>query len=329
MDNEGNPRRNGPTGNELGRAVTRQERASPPPLPGEKDNDYWERMNRDFPVTHDPSAPLWATPNTMDGGQTSRGGKRKGELLLGGQVRQWPTASAVPYGNNRGGGAGRVGPVRPSLAARLWPTATGEDSRASGAAAYSTESGRHPGTTLTDAANGLWASPQARDWKDSGPTQGNRKSPNLGTQTWATPQSFDANDCHRSAEALARAKTKRGCANLREQVQPGLLDQGSHSTSGKRRGWPTAQAHDGLSGGRSAHAEAADRHYKPHDLQNAANQEGFSEETLRAAVRMSLSPAWVSQLMGFPTGWLAASPPVTAAKPSRRSGTRSSRRVPK
>jgi len=30
--------------------------------------------------------------------------------------------------------------------------------------------------------SGLWASPNARDWKDTGPTQGNRKSPNLGTQ---------------------------------------------------------------------------------------------------------------------------------------------------
>src|SRR5512137_294660 len=34
----------------------------------------------------------WSTPNTMTGGQTSRGGERKGELLLGGQVRRsWTT----------------------------------------------------------------------------------------------------------------------------------------------------------------------------------------------------------------------------------------------
>jgi hypothetical protein len=33
-----------------------------------------------------------------------------------------------------------------------------------------------------------------------------------------TPQTFDANDCDRSAEALARAKEKGGCANLREKV---------------------------------------------------------------------------------------------------------------
>lgn len=36
---------------------------------------------------------------------------------------------------------------------------------------------------------GLWASPNARDWKDSGATQGKRKSPNLGTQVhWPTPR---------------------------------------------------------------------------------------------------------------------------------------------
>jgi len=35
----------------------------------------------------------WQTPNAMEGGQTSRGGKRKGELLLGGQAKMagWAT----------------------------------------------------------------------------------------------------------------------------------------------------------------------------------------------------------------------------------------------
>jgi hypothetical protein len=43
-----------------------------------------------------------------------------------------------------------------------------------------------PRTSETE--SGLWASPNARDWKDSGASQGKRKSPNLGTQVhWPTP----------------------------------------------------------------------------------------------------------------------------------------------
>jgi hypothetical protein len=40
--------------------------------------------------TSDNDCGSWPTPNTMEGGQTSRGGKRKGELLMGGLVG-WPT----------------------------------------------------------------------------------------------------------------------------------------------------------------------------------------------------------------------------------------------
>lgn len=46
-----------------------------------------------------------------------------------------------------------------------WPTATATDANASGSAGYSTASGRHSGTTLTDAAVRGWATPCARDEK--------------------------------------------------------------------------------------------------------------------------------------------------------------------
>jgi hypothetical protein len=46
-----------------------------------------------------------------------------------------------------------------------WPTATVQDAASSGSAAYSTDSGRHSGTTLTDAARMALATPQARDHK--------------------------------------------------------------------------------------------------------------------------------------------------------------------
>jgi hypothetical protein len=48
-----------------------------------------------------------------------------------------------------------------------WPTPTQQESASSGAAGYSTESGRHSGTTLTDAARASWATPAHRDWKDT------------------------------------------------------------------------------------------------------------------------------------------------------------------
>lgn len=71
-----------------------------------------------------------------------------------------------------------------AIAVRLWPTTTASDARASGAAGYSTESGRHAGTTLTDAVNGMWATPVARDEK--GPTgagrTSRRKSPQVPDQ---------------------------------------------------------------------------------------------------------------------------------------------------
>ena len=183
MDNEGNPRRNGPTGNELGRAVTRQESASPPPLPGETDNQYWERMNRDFPVAHDPNAPQWATPNTMDGGQTSRGGKRRGELLLGGQVRQenWLTSSKQD-GEKLHDGEKTIALGRATTSAQRlrnqvhWPTARAEDSESAGA-----HVARGTAETLTAAAR-LWPTATSGDGKASGTRTG---TPNASSKSCA------------------------------------------------------------------------------------------------------------------------------------------------
>ena len=55
-----------------------------------------------------------------------------------------------------------------SSSSATWPTPTATDAKASGAAGYSTQSGRHSGTTLTDATvrSPKWETPTARDWKD-------------------------------------------------------------------------------------------------------------------------------------------------------------------
>jgi hypothetical protein len=175
---------------------------------------------------------LWATPNTMDGGQTSRGGKRKGELLLGGQVRQWPTHT-VSSG--------------PQLAEDPTPGQTG-------------------GTTLEGAIlreAGLWAS--------------------------------------RVAIGLPAKRA-------------GLLAPGSHSTSGKPADWPTPNAMQGNNVGTMS------------EWGGSGNRLRESDPVLS---RGSLNPAWVESLCGFPTGWLAASPPVTAARRSKALATRSCPSAPR
>lgn len=99
-------------------------------------------------------------------------------VAIGGSAWPMPDAS-VWTGSSRSCSAGAA--VRPALAllASRWPTPTASDAAASGASGYSTESGRHSGTTLTDAAvraregtartppaTTAWSTPTARDWKD-------------------------------------------------------------------------------------------------------------------------------------------------------------------
>ena len=62
------------------------------------------------PSTHGSRPESWATPEGMAGGKISRGGKRKNELLLTGQVKAWPTpasstGSGGPHGLDGGAGA--------------------------------------------------------------------------------------------------------------------------------------------------------------------------------------------------------------------------------
>ena len=57
--------------------------------------------------------------------------------------------------------------------------------------------------------NRQWASPNARDWKDSGASQGNRKSPNLGTMVhWPTPRTAGMCGGTGSWELLNKNTTK-------------------------------------------------------------------------------------------------------------------------
>ena len=91
------------------------------------------------PQAHDAQ---WVTPSSLSGGATSRGGTRKGELLLGGQAANWPTP-------------------------------TSSDQNSSGSAGYAKTKTHNLGTTLTDATarNLKWATPNAADSESAGGPQ--------------------------------------------------------------------------------------------------------------------------------------------------------------
>jgi hypothetical protein len=98
-----------------------------------------------------------------------------------------------------------------------------------------------------------WPTANARDWKDSGPTQGNRQNPNLGTAVvkdaanWPTPQANEIenpNKVYRSPTNAYRGNKK---------VQPMLADVCKHgqaapassSSLGSRQGlWLTPRANE-------------------------------------------------------------------------------------
>ena len=111
-------------------------------------------------------------------------------------------------------------------------------------------------------------------------------------QNWATPSCMDTLP-PRSPEALARAKTKGGCKNLREEVAT----------------WPTPSAScdqggpSGLAGGSGNRAKL-----------NAM----LPEAEAKAMGCGKLNPRWVETLMGLPIGWTMPSciRPVTIAPTS-------------
>ena len=130
--------------------------------------------------TSDKDCGSWPTPNTMEGGQTSRGGKRKGELLMGGLVG-WPTPQTMDtlppmdYEKrlNHPGRPGRTvsGNLREVVTIVGWPTPiVGWPTPIVG----DTTGGPRPPDDKRGPAPGLqaaahltnWATPTTRDHKD-------------------------------------------------------------------------------------------------------------------------------------------------------------------
>lgn len=128
----------------------------------------WERITSELPTKETVFGFSLPTPvsNGLNGGSNSRkAAKERG---------MFPT----PYGlsGSQGQGGGEF-----DKAIRNWPTPTSSMMTLADMeqAKYSGTDKRRP---TYQQAKEKFATPNQRDWKDSGSTQGNRKSPNLGTQ---------------------------------------------------------------------------------------------------------------------------------------------------
>src|SRR5574341_34149 len=98
----------------------------------------------------------------------------------------WPTPTR-PYGNNRGGAAGRVGPTRPGSegAARLWPTPIENDATGS---THCYSQGDHSKRALKLPGAVKWATRLA---SEAGPHDRVKNSTNGKRQDWLSPKASD------------------------------------------------------------------------------------------------------------------------------------------
>jgi hypothetical protein len=170
----------------------------------------------------------WPTPNAMGGGQTSRGGDRKEELLLGGlvQLAGWPTPKTPTGGANSNREERGAGGADLQEAAKMsgWPTPRAEDSE---------QTGGHRGSpdTLTSAARAGWPSPTSSMMTEQDLSQamtaGNGKNRMPYSESgvmpagWATPNAKDERGNHSQCWAQPVKDT-------------GVITGGSHAVMEKR-----------------------------------------------------------------------------------------------
>ena len=167
------------------------------------------------------AVPVRATPSpesglaslmsaALSGRISSASPARQGLLLLGGKT--WVGQLEQRWSWSRTTLRASVSELRHALSAlrmwvlptnakdfSSWPTPTATDAKASGSAGYSTASGRHSGTTLTDAAVRSWPTPRASDGDKGGPGQSQHGKPSLVAMArspvmWATPAARDDRD---------------------------------------------------------------------------------------------------------------------------------------
>jgi len=177
-----------------------------------------------------------------------------------------------------------------------WPTPNAQDGER-GAESRETKQARGAGgINLNQAAKQDWFTPQGRDWKDTGPTQGNRKDVNLGVQVHQTSPAGPPDPASRSTSGKSRDWQTPGDRQTSPPMTIGSTtscpaEEQSPSSPNTNDGrlWSTPNAMDGGSVSRGGE--------RVKELL-LAGQAGASRS------KGSLNPRWVLQLQGYPADWL-------------------------
>lgn len=208
----------------------------------------------------------WPTPNAMEGGQTSRSGKRKGEMLIGGLVAGWPTPQAHDVSG------------RSENQKQIHGT-------------------KHGCSCLVNAAKMAgWPTPCGQDGPHGGPNQGTDRLPGAaGIAGWSTPCAQDAK--HAQFTEYEKQKIATTTFNLQLYQQADLAGWATPAA----RDWKSESATDDFNAKRSGHPRGKPLSYQV----TLSGQIPFSSpaETGKRGVLAPDLPRW---LMGYPEEHLAA-----------------------
>jgi hypothetical protein len=170
---------------------------------------------------------LWPTP-TVSGNYNHAGSSEKAGDGLETAVKMWPTPKAQ---SSREPAIHGEGGMDLQTAVKMFPTPTVQDYKHRG------PNSRQQG--LAEAV--LWPTPNSRDWKDTGSTQGNRHSPNLGTmvQKYLTPRASDIGKGEKSETFVKRMgdRTDNCFQSLPAQVGGQLNPDWVEALMGYPQGW--------------------------------------------------------------------------------------------
>jgi hypothetical protein len=238
-------------------------------------NRLAQPANASEPKTHDTSG-LTYQPELLQCDQQSAFLRMSKDTFLSGCATCCKTWSDWVT-ERRGAWRQRVNAARHTSAkgSLSWPSVTTRDHHSQG----SGNNQKSPSLATTLEKN--WPTANARDWKDHGPTQGNRTNPNLGTAVHRHGQAAPASpNTHGSRQGLWTTPT------------PWQQDESAESWEA-RKAKNKAKGYNGNGQG------------TPLDMQ-VKTQSG------------KLNPRWVETLMGLPIGWTMPSciRPVTIAPTS-------------